>query len=80
MPARLPGQFGHPLQRKMRYRGRSEDDMRMTSLMAYPDRFSPIANIGKLAAGIEIPGPSAPEQMGTRQFSHARPGASEGFM
>ena len=54
--------------------------MRMTLLMAYPvaypDRFSPIANIGKLAAGIEIPSASAPEQMGARQFNHARPGAS----
>ena len=66
---------------RMRYRGRDEENMGMTSLMLYPDRFSPITNVGKLAAGIEIPvGPSAPEQLNTRQFSHTRPGGSEGFM
>ena len=74
-------------QSDMRYRGRlryrrgDEEEARMTPVMMYPGLFPSVTNVGKMAAGIEIPvGPSAPEQLNTRQFSHTRPGGSEGFM
>ena len=66
---------------RLRYRRGDEEEARMTPLMLYPGMFPSINSVGKLAAGIEIPaGPSAPEQLNPRQFTHTRSAGSDGFM
>ena len=68
---------------RLRYRRGDEEEPRLTPLMMYPGGVYPcpaVANVGQMAAGIEIPAgcPSAPDQPKMRQFSHVRPGGSEG--
>ena len=68
---------------RLRYRRGDEEEPRLTPLMMYPGGAYPcpaVANVGQMAAGIKIPAgcPSAPDQPKMRQFSHVRPGGSEG--
>ena len=74
---------------RLRYKRGDEEDAVTPAIMMYPSLFPgvnnaslfpSVNNVGKMAAAIEVPTPSAPDQIHPRQFSQARSAGPDTYM